>query len=76
MAKKPKPPKHADFSQLARSVVEAATSETEEQPESAAVLRGRKGGKKGGTARAAKLTPAKRSEIAKKAAQKRWGQNP
>ena len=30
-------------------------------------------GKKGGKARAAKLTPEQRSEIAKKAAAKRWG---
>ncbi|NMM44253.1 RNA-binding protein [Rhodospirillaceae bacterium KN72] len=30
-------------------------------------------GRKGGAARAAKLTPEQRREIAKKAAQKRWG---
>lgn len=30
-------------------------------------------GKKGGTARAAKLTPEERAAIAKKAASKRWG---
>jgi hypothetical protein len=29
-------------------------------------------GKKGGAARAAKMTPARRAEIAKAAAQKRW----
>lgn len=40
----------------------------------AAVTLGRKGGLKGGKARAAKLTAEQRSEIAKKAAQKRWGQ--
>ncbi len=33
---------------------------------------GRKGGLKGGKARAAKLSAKKRSEIAKKAARKRW----
>ena len=33
---------------------------------------GRKGGKIGGKARAAALTPAKRKEIARKAAAKRW----
>lgn len=32
----------------------------------------REGGKKGGAARAAKLTPEQRSEIAKKAAGRRW----
>ena len=30
-------------------------------------------GKKGGTARAAKMTPERRAEIAKKAAATRWG---
>jgi hypothetical protein len=38
----------------------------------AAVALGRKGGKKGGLARAAKLTPAERSESARKAVQARW----
>ncbi len=33
----------------------------------------RKGGLKGGKARAAKLSPEKRKEIAKKGAAKRWG---
>jgi hypothetical protein len=33
---------------------------------------GREGGKKGGKARAEKLSPAKRKAIAKKAAQARW----
>jgi hypothetical protein len=34
---------------------------------------GKLGGKKGGKARAAKLTPERRAEIAKKAAAARWG---
>ena len=38
----------------------------------AAVTLGRKGGKKGGPARAAKLTPEQRSESARKAVQARW----
>lgn len=38
-----------------------------------AVILGRRGGLKGGKARAAKLTPEQRTEIAKKAATKRWG---
>ena len=38
----------------------------------AAVALGRKGGKKGGPARAAKLTPQQRSEGARKAVQARW----
>ena len=42
----------------------------------AAVALGRLGGKKGGKARAAKLTPERRSEIARKAAAARWGSSP
>jgi len=38
----------------------------------AAVALGRRGGKKGGPARAAKLTPEQRSESARKAVQARW----
>jgi hypothetical protein len=38
----------------------------------AAVALGRKGGKKGGPARAAKLTAAERSDSARKAVQARW----
>lgn len=39
----------------------------------AAVALGRLGGLKGGVARAASLTPKKRSQMAAKAAQARWG---
>lgn len=38
----------------------------------AAVALGRKGGKKGGPARAAKMTPEERQESARKAVQARW----
>ncbi|HJT89827.1 MAG TPA: hypothetical protein VJ732_18280 [Bryobacteraceae bacterium] len=38
----------------------------------AAVALGRKGGKKGGAARAAKLTPEQRSESARNAVRARW----
>jgi hypothetical protein len=41
----------------------------------AAVALGRLGGLKGGKARAAKLSKKRRSEIAKKAAQARWGKD-
>jgi hypothetical protein len=41
----------------------------------AAVALGRKGGKKGGPARAAKLTPVQRSDSARKAVQARWAKN-
>src|SRR5260370_945181 len=40
-----------------------------------AVALGRMGGKKGGKARAEKLSPAKRKAIAKNAARKRWGRD-
>ena len=42
----------------------------------AAVLLGRLGGLKGGAARAASMTPKKRSEIAAKAAKARWKKKP
>jgi hypothetical protein len=42
----------------------------------AAVALGRKGGLRGGTARAAALTPERRAEIARGAAAKRWGKKP
>lgn len=57
--------------------VTGADPAEEPKPEKnpAAVALGRLGGKKGGKARAASLTPERRSEIAKKAAQKRWKQD-
>lgn len=67
-----------DLNQLAKRIVDEATGEEPKtEPPSvknaAAVELGRLGGKKGGAARAAKLTPEERSAIAKKAAAKRWG---
>jgi K+-sensing histidine kinase KdpD len=44
----------------------------QKQKNPAAVALGRKGGKKGGPARAATLTPKQRSESARKAVQARW----
>lgn len=61
-----------DVSQLAKTIVDEATSEEPEEQESSKVTAGRKGGQKGGKARAASLTKEQRSEIAKKAAQARW----
>jgi len=78
--------KDHDFAINAFRVVQEATEEAEEvQAETpkppvsegknpAAVALGRLGGKKGGQARAAKLTPEQRREIAKKAAAVRWRQ--
>ena len=76
ITKHPKRPR--DTNQLAKFIVGLSTGdETEDQPEDsskdpAAVALGRKGGLKGGKARAEKLTPEQRSEIAKKAAKARW----
>lgn len=72
-----KPKRPRDTNQLAKSIVDIATGEAEEEKpdagkDPAAVALGRKGGLKGGKARAAKLSPKKRSEIAKKAATARW----
>ena len=70
-----------DLNELAASIVADATDEsppTEEEPQSknpAAVALGRLGGLKGGKARAEKLTPERRKEIAQRAAQKRWDKN-
>lgn len=65
-----------DINQLAASLVADATGEhkPDETPQKnkAAVELGRLGGLKGGKARAEKLTPEQRSEIAKKAAKTRW----
>ena len=43
-----------------------------EEKNPAAVALGKLGGKKGGKARAEKLTPERRKEIAQKAAEARW----
>jgi len=68
-----------DFSQAAKLVVDIASGEVDDReltPEEqgkdpAAVALG----KKGGTARAAALGHRKRTEIAKKAAESRWGKS-
>jgi len=78
MSKEPKRPR--DLNQWAKRMVEIATGEADDReptPEEqgkdpAAVSLGRKGGLKGGKARAAAMTPERRAEIAKKAASKRW----
>jgi hypothetical protein len=69
-----------DTNQLAKSIVDSATrdgDDCESAPEEqvkdpAAVSLGRRGGLKGGKARAAKLTPGQRADIAKLAAAARW----
>lgn len=66
-----------DFSLKAFRIVQEATGQAEpeteqEQKKFDPVALGRLGGLKGGKARAQKLTPEQRKEIARKAAQARW----
>lgn len=70
MAKQSKKP--ADLNRLAAAIVGDATDETPQEPESRRAAAGRKGGQKGGKARAEKMTPAERSESARRAANARW----
>lgn len=70
-------PAKLDANQLAKHVLDVATGDalkTESPPakNEAAVALGRLGGKKGGVARATKLTSEQRSRIAKNAAASRW----
>jgi hypothetical protein len=79
--------KDHDFAVTAFRVVQEAVSDehepeekqTESTPEerhAAAVMLGRRGGKKGGPARADKLNREQRQEIARKAAAARWKKGP
>lgn len=72
-----KPPKRPrDFSQAAKFVIDVATGSGERDaspsPDTPAQAFARKGGLKGGKARADALSPERRQEIAKLAAEKRW----
>jgi len=58
--------------QPAPIVAEPSEKPPEREKDPAAVALGRKGGLKGGRARAEKLTAEERSEIGKKAAKARW----
>lgn len=79
MPNQPKRPR--DLNQWAKTMLDIATGEKsdaaptpeEQGKDPAAVALGRRGGLKGGKARAESMTPEQRSEIAKKAAAKRWG---
>lgn len=80
MPKRSSTKKKKDINELAKHIVDLATGQKEPEPDTppdpdkdpAAVALGRKGGKKGGKARAANMTPAERSEAARKAALARW----
>jgi hypothetical protein len=66
-----------DVNEIAANILRAATGEPDDltlkgKKNPAAVALGRLGGLKGGKARAASLSKAKRSQIAKKAATARW----
>ena len=62
-----------DANIIAAAVTEQATDEARIVKNPAAVALGRLGGLKGGRVRAGRLTPERRTEIAKKAALARWG---
>lgn len=66
-----------DVNALAAQIVDEATGEAppfdpDEGKDPAAVALGRKGGLKGGKARAEKMTAIERSESARRAARARW----
>lgn len=73
-----KPP--SDPIQAAHSILAQITGEESrvvpDVKDPAAVALGRKGGLKGGKARADALTPEQRKESARKAAEARWGKRP
>ncbi len=73
------------MNQLARFIVDQSTGKPTTEPvvapepekpkpekDPAAVSLGRRGGLRGGKARAASMTPEQRSEVARKAAAARW----
>ncbi len=65
-----------DLNSLASRIAEMATNEqppADDGKDPAAVALGRKGGLKGGHARAAAMTPEERKASAQKAAAARWG---
>lgn len=66
--------KRKDINILATQIVQEATKEVMQPKEKnpAAVALGRLGGKKGGVARARKLSSEQRKEIARQAAKTRW----
>ncbi len=74
MAKRPKRPR--DPNQLARLILDMTTGERQNDspkaPDSSQTAARRKGGMKGGKARAEKLGAKKRRAIAQKAARSRW----
>lgn len=79
----PKRSRNEDVNEIAFRVMEESTRERDtsvpakrKRKNPAAVALGRKGGLKGGHARAASMTAKERSESARKAAMARWKGNP
>ena len=70
MRRSSKLPKHTN--QRAAEIVRLSTEEPSQSVSAYLSRIGRKGGLKGGKARASKLSTEKRSEIAKKGAKARW----
>ena len=78
--KKPGP---KDLNELAKPIVDRGTSDDQRDNETedtsgknpAAVALGRLGGKKGGPARAERLTPEQRADISRRAAKARWARH-
>jgi hypothetical protein len=72
--------KPRDLNMLASAIVSEAIGEAPpEEPDTRdphAVALGKRGGAKGGPARAAKLSPERRREIAQQAARARWAKEP
>jgi len=66
-------PNRAAFAILNEAIGEGEPAEPERQKDPAAVSLGRRGGLKGGKARAEALSPEERKRIAQEAARKRWG---
>lgn len=68
------PKRPRDPNQLAKSIIDIATGEKPDRDPDApdGLEYARRGGLKGGQARAAKLSPEERSAIAKKGAEARW----
>lgn len=78
--------KPRDLNEIAKAIVDQATAQEppaagpepdaeappKKEKDPLAVELGRRGGRKGGKARAEKLSPEDRSQIAKKAAESRW----
>jgi len=74
-------PRPRDPNQLAKLIADIATGQindaliTDDGRDLAAVVLGRRGGLKGGRARAKALSPARRQEIARVAAAARWAKD-